>query len=157
MSMWSLTSCQINLSPLQKHFTSVETHKKNKTGIPTSKFEEYWALTVCISKRYHNVVICAPSLQKRFKCVGLLSTKRSECTADEGTNKPHFIMDYNMRKQGVDAVNQMCNTYSVACVTKRWTMAVWLTELDIAGISTQILFHSNAGNTRKHMRIYLKQ
>lgn len=50
----------------------------------------------------------------------------------------------------------MCGTYSVARVTRRWPLVIFLVLMDIAGINAQILFYSNGQNHKVSRRIFLK-
>ncbi|KAF2903968.1 hypothetical protein ILUMI_02203, partial [Ignelater luminosus] len=75
---------------------------------------------------------------------------------DEETHKPEIILNYNAAKGAVDTVDQMCGTYSVARVTRRWPLVVFYALLDIAGINTHVMFYSNEGNPKDFRRIFLK-
>jgi hypothetical protein len=41
----------------------------------------------------------------------------------------------DMTKGGVDMIDQMCDAYSVACVTRLWSVAVFFSLMNMAGIS----------------------
>jgi hypothetical protein len=60
--------------------------------------------------------------------------------ADNPANKPSQIMAYNASKGGVDTVDQMCRRFSVKRQTRRWTMSLFYTVVDIAALNTFTLF-----------------
>lgn len=85
----------------------------------------------------------------------LLSTLHDSPTIDEHTKKPEMIMDYNITKGGVDTVDQMCNAYNVARITRR-PMAIFYSLMNIAVINAQILYCSNPENPKPFRRDFLK-
>ncbi|XP_055924651.1 uncharacterized protein LOC129956739 [Argiope bruennichi] len=77
-----------------------------------------------------------------------------EQTGDE--QKPDMITFYNQTKGGVDAVDKMCETYSVARKTQSWPLTVFFSILNIAGINAQRLYMSN-GHSISSRRNFLHQ
>lgn len=83
-----------------------------------------------------------------------LDDKIDEDTGDK--RKPEIITYYNQTNIGVDIEDKMCSSYSVARNTKRGSMVVFFSLLNISGINCQILFFAN-GNEAIRRRAYLKQ
>lgn len=75
---------------------------------------------------------------------------------DLETQKPEIILDYNATKGGVDTVDQMCGTYAVKRISRRWPLIIFFSIMDMAGINAQILFNSNLNNPNYPRRIFLK-
>lgn len=75
---------------------------------------------------------------------------------DEETKKPEINLDYNATKGAVDTVDQMCGSYSVKRITKRWPLVIFFSIMDMAGINALILYHSNANNLKLKRRVFLK-
>lgn len=72
----------------------------------------------------------------KSKVVLLLSTKhQTRAINQDSNNKSDVILFYNSIKGGVDSVDQMARRYSVKRKTRRWTMSLFFTQIDIAGIN----------------------
>lgn len=67
-----------------------------------------------------------------------------------------MILDYNATKGGVDTVDQMCGTYTIKRITRRWPLVIFFSIVDMAGINAQVLFNYNLHNTIIPRRIFLK-
>ncbi|XP_065081662.1 uncharacterized protein LOC135704154 [Ochlerotatus camptorhynchus] len=90
------------------------------------------------------------------KGVFLLSTTHDFGSVDADSRKPHMIIDYNRTKGGVDTVDQLCATFSVARVTNRWPMVIFNTILNISGINAQIIDKSiRREDSPKFRRVFL--
>ena len=96
-------------------------------------------------------------VSRKNKCVILISTSHDDDKIDPETQKPDIILDYNKNKGGVDTVDQLCNTYSVARKTRRWPLAVFFSLLNIGGINAFVI-HSekNPQSPPQPRRIFLK-
>lgn len=66
------------------------------------------------------------------------------------TKKPEMILDYIAIKGAVDTVDQMCGSYSVKRITRRWPLVIFFSIIDMAGINAFILYNSNAKNQAKN-------
>ena len=96
---------------------------------------------------------------KKKKNVILISSMHDdggidECTGDK--KKPEIISYYNQHKIGVDMVDKMCSAYDVQRGTRRWSMVVFFSMLNIAGINSQIIYIGNK-NEQICRRFFLKQ
>ena len=60
--------------------------------------------------------------------------KIDECTGDE--RKPDMITFYNMKKSGVDTLDQLCAAYNESQNTRRWPMTVLYAMLKFAGVNS---------------------
>jgi len=77
----------------------------------------------------------------KSKVVLLLSTKHhSRSVSTERSQKPEVISFYNTTKGGVDTVDQMVRRYSVKRQTRRWTLSLFYTMIDIATLNAFALF-----------------
>ena len=56
---------------------------------------------------------------------------------DNKKNKSTINLFYNSTKGGVDVIDYMCRVYSAKRGTKRWTMSLFGTMIDIAAINAQ--------------------
>lgn len=65
------------------------------------------------------------------------SSSIDETTGDDF--KPEIITFYNMTKAGVDTVDKLCATYSVARKCNRWPLVIFFRIIDIAGINSFVL------------------
>lgn len=68
-------------------------------------------------------------VQKKNKSIVALSGMHSVSVID---NERLIIMD--MTKGGVYMIDQMCNAYSIACITRLWSVVVFLLLINMAGI-----------------------
>lgn len=50
----------------------------------------------------------------------------------------------------------MCDVYSVARVTRRWSLVIFFSLMDVAGINAQAIFCANEKNKKYKRRIFLK-
>lgn len=74
---------------------------------------------------------------------------------NEENYKPEIILHYNRTKSGVDCVDKLCASYNVARNTRRWTMVVFFSMLNVAGINALVVSHGNCQETsarRKFLR-----
>jgi hypothetical protein len=86
----------------------------------------------------------------------LVSTIHNDDKIDETTQqlrKPEIIT-YNLTKNGVDTVDQLCVTYDVSR-NSRWPLTVFCALLNVAGINAQVIFASNI-QTQMKRRQFLK-
>lgn len=96
---------------------------------------------------------------RRGKVVLLASTMHHDAKIDDDEKKkPEMIIDYNRNKCGVDVVDEMCATYSVSRITKRWPLVTFYGLLNIGAINAYVIVKSNDNSTRdkKPRRDYIK-
>ncbi|XP_072395022.1 uncharacterized protein [Diabrotica undecimpunctata] len=92
----------------------------------------------------------------------LLSTLHHDDQIDPTTgdeSKHEAIMFYNSTKSGVDTVDQLRGSYTVARNTKRWPMVIFYALLDVAAINAFVIQRSNTPDlkTSKRRRFFLKE
>ncbi|CAG4936644.1 unnamed protein product [Parnassius apollo] len=73
-----------------------------------------------------------------------------ESATSETSEKPEVIGYYNSTKAGVDAVDQMCHSYSCSRRTKRWPLAIFYNMLDVAGINSHTILNNNNNRNGKN-------
>lgn len=140
--------------------TALGTLRKNKAEIPpiftTTKGREDLSSLFGFQKDC-TVVSYVP---KRNKVVLLASTMHHDGKKDSGEGrKPEMIIDYNRTKCGVDVVDELCATYSVARATRRWPLVLFYGLLNIGGINAYIVVKANKesnGAVMAKRRIALK-
>lgn len=74
--------------------------------------------------------------------------------------KPDIIHYYNKTKSSVDVMDQMLGRYTTKRRTKRWPLAFFYNILDLAALSSYIIYVSNNSMLRKRSndrRIFLRQ
>jgi hypothetical protein len=153
------TSFELLTDLRQDRLSLVGTVRKNKAFVPaelkTTKNREVTS-SLFGFRREGTLVSYVP---KKGRNVIVVSSMHFDKTIDEQTGdkqKPDIITFYNQTKGGVDAVDKMCETYSVSRKTQRWPLTVFFGILNVAGINAQILFMSN-GNSIRSRRNFLRQ
>lgn len=151
------TSYQLARELLSQKITMVGTLKKNKRELPPDFLPDKKRPVRSSMFGFQNDMSIVSYVPKKSRAVILLSTMHSDSSVDDTTKKPEIILDYNSYKGGVDTVDKMCSTYSVARRTRRWPLAIFFQLLNIAGINSQILYNANhVENPYKYRRLYLK-
>jgi hypothetical protein len=66
--------------------------------------------------------------------------------------KPEIITLYNLKKDGVDVVAEMCAAFSCARNTRSWPMVIFYSILNVAGMNAFIIFfpQQEQQNTEKN-------
>jgi len=54
-------------------------------------------------------------------------------------------MFYNQTKGGVDVVDELKGEYSVSRISCRWSLTIFFSLMNIAGINSQIIYRENTG------------
>ncbi|KAJ8951921.1 hypothetical protein NQ314_007629 [Rhamnusium bicolor] len=85
-----------------------------------------------------------------------LSTTHVDDKIDPESEKPMMIVDYNNTKYGVDVVDQMCASHSVARNSRRWPLTVFFNMMNIGGINTPVLYQLNNHNNPIVRREFLR-
>ncbi|XP_045456067.1 uncharacterized protein LOC123665880 [Melitaea cinxia] len=140
--------------------TALGTLRKNKAEIPP-------VFTATKDREVHSSLFgfqddctVVSYVPKKNKVVLLASTVHHDGKKDSGEEKkPEMIMDYNRTKCGVDVVDEMCATYSVARATKRWPLVLFYGILNVSGINAYVIVKANKVNSGAVMaqkRIALK-
>lgn len=85
--------------------------------------------------------------QKKNKNVLLISTMHEQGDIDPESveKKPEVIMFYNQTKGGVDVVDELKGEYSVSRISCRWSLTIFFSLMNIAGINSQIIYRENTG------------
>lgn len=89
---------------------------------------------------------------KKGKVVLLVSTMHHDAMIDPDTGdklKPTMITDYNMHKCGVDVVDEMCGTYSVSRVSKRWPLTIFFGLMNVGAINAYVIYNANMKRLQK--------
>ena len=155
MDNW-YTSHPLAIRLLEKNLTCIGTIRKNKREIPPEFLPKKDRAPSTSLFGYQKDLTLVSFVPKKNKAVILLSTMHNSGIINEETNKPEIIEDYNATKGGVDTVDQMCGSYTVARITRRWPLAVFFALMDIAGINAQIIYCANESNPKNPRRIFLK-
>lgn len=144
-----------------RRLSYVGTLKKNKWQIPMPlkdiKNREINS-SVFGFRKEGTLVSYVPQNKSNKKNVLVISSMHHDDTIDEETGtkkKPEIITYYNKTKVGVDMVDKMCSLYNVSRNTRRWSMAVFFSMLNVAAINAQIIYLGN-GNDTPPRRLFLK-
>lgn len=127
------TSIPLAKSMFEKKITLLGTLRKNKREIPPCFQPNKSKPTGKTQFGYRPDMTLLSYTTKPNKSVILLSTTHDFGDIDVETKKPQMILDYNHTKCGVDVVDQLCATYSVARVTNRWPMVIFYSMVNISG------------------------
>ncbi|GBP09473.1 Dynactin subunit 4 [Eumeta japonica] len=124
--------------------TALGTVKKNKPEIPpvftVAKYRDIPSSIFGFQKDC-TLVSYVP---KNNKVVLLASTMHHDGKKDSGeAKKPEMILDYNRSKCGVDVVDELCGTYSVSRITKRWPLVIFYGLLNVGGINAYVIVKAN--------------
>lgn len=138
--------------------TVVGTVRKNKNELPV-EFVQTKSRPVFSSMfgYQHNKTIVS-YVPKKNRNVILVSSMHFDDTIDQETgekSKPEIISTYNSTKSGVDVVDKLGATYNCARNTRRWSMVVFYSLLNVAGINSQIIHTANNPNENMVRRKYL--
>ncbi len=81
--------------------------------------------------------------------------KNERLDEDDVKMEPQLVQFYNRTKGGVDTVNKMCGQYTTACISRRWSLAVFFAMLDIGGINATVPYWLNK-DEEVAKRMYLR-
>lgn len=152
------TSFPLSKILLDHKITMVGTLRKNKSEIPNQFLPNKFRPEKTSLFGFTKTTTIVSYVPKKGKSVILLSTHHHNNSIDPSSEddlKPEIITFYNSTKGGVDTVDQMCGTYSVARRTRRWPMVVFFACLNVAGINSMIIFMSKGYNVTSR-REFLK-
>lgn len=142
---------------LQKGITFLGTMKKNKREIPIEFLPSKTRSVNSHIFGFQENFCLTSSVPKKNKAVIFLSTMHNTSDVDEDSKKSLVNLDYNSTKGGVDTVDQMCASYSVSRITRRWPLAVFFRHLDIAGINARVILKFNNLDNKDNRRVFLKK
>lgn len=136
--------------------TFLGTLKKNKRELPAEFLPHKNREVKSSIFGFQKDLTIVSHVPKKNKSVILVSTMHDSGEIDQETKKPEIILDYNATKGAVDTFDQMCGSYSVKRITRRWPLVIFFSIMDMAGINAFILYNSNANNKKIKRRIFLK-
>lgn len=150
------TSLPLALDLLENDkLTTVGTIKKNKREIPPFMKEVKNRPVESSIFAFRNNCTLVSYKPKQNKVVLALSTFHIEDDEIEDESisaghKPKLITFYNDTKSGVDIADEMKCAYSVARITRRWTLRIFFSFLNISGINSYVIYKDNTSHiTRK--------
>lgn len=134
--------------------TLVGTMRSNRKGIPDFMKNSKDRPVGSTIFAYKDNLTLLSFKSKRNKTVLALSTLHPEnCEVpeipDSDIHKPEIILFYNKTKSGVDKVDEMKAGYSVARITRRWTLVIFFALLNIGGINAYIVYKGNKNESLK--------
>ena len=115
----NITNFALASELLLKKTTYVGTLQKNKSDIPPEFQANKTRQTGSTLFGFDKDKTLVSFVPKKSKSVLLVCTMHHNDKIDDQTGKPEIILYYNQIKAAVDAVDQMCRTYSVQRKTKR--------------------------------------
>lgn len=154
------TSVPLFESLLQKHkLTAVGTIRKNKADIPAKLLETRNKEVFSSQFAFQKDLTLLSYVSKKGKVTLLLSSLHHDDTIlpDSEKKLPEMISFYNFTKCGVDVVDEMSASYSVARATRRWPLAIFYSLLNTAGINSQIIFRENNNGNKLSRRLFIKE
>lgn len=141
------TSVPLAETLLRDHrLTLVGTIRKNKTEIPPFFIEVKNRPVTSSVFGFKEDLVLVSYAPKKNKVVLLLSTmhRTDKIDVDSGeAHKPEILTFYNLTKGGVDVVDELKQLYSVARVSNRWSLTLFYSLLNIAGVNAYIILKSN--------------
>jgi len=96
---------------------------------------------------YGEDILLTSYVPKNNKNVLLISTmhERGDIDPQSVEQKPEVIMFYNQTKGGVDVVDELKGEYSISRIICRWSLTIFFSLMNIAGINSQIIYRENSG------------
>ena len=134
------TNLKLTTDLLNDKFTLVVgTMRRNKREVPPSMLPDKRRPEKSSIFRFTDHTAMDLYVPKRGKAVILLSSMHADDNVSDG-GKPDIILFYNSRKGGVDALDQLCATYTTKHKTLGWPLSLFFTFLDIAAVSASIVW-----------------
>ncbi|KAL4088632.1 hypothetical protein QTP88_023721 [Uroleucon formosanum] len=149
MDNW-YSSIPLSLDLLKNHnLTMVGTIRKNKREIPPCFLDTKKRTLNSSVFGYGEDILLTSYVPKKNKNVLLISTMHEQGDIDPESveKKPEVIMFYNQTKGGVDVVDELKGEYSVSRISCRWSLTIFFSLMNIAGINSQIIYRENTGKT----------
>lgn len=157
MDNW-FTSVTLADDLLRDHnLTLVGTLRKNKPEIPNefkNKNMQEHKTTFGFQPTKTLLSYCS----KKNKFVIMLSTMHHSGVVDDTSDKklPEIIEFYNKTKGGVDVVDKLIGTYSVARVCRRWPLRLLFTFLDVGALNAHIILDTVNTANKFQRKVFLK-
>lgn len=124
-------------------FTSVGTLRKNKKVIPP-QFQANRRRAVGENLfAYRPFITISSYVQKQNKSILFLSSYHRNPKVIDG--KSTINLFYNQTKGGVDVLDKLCHTYSAQRTTNRWSNALFMNMVNVAGVAAFVI-HRNINN-----------
>lgn len=152
------TSVPLAEQLLETHnLTLVGTIRKNKSEIP-NEFKQMGLEVYSTVFGYTPTQTLLSYCPKKNKVVLLLSTMHNNGIVDDTSEKkiPEIIKFYNKTKGGVDVVDKLISTYSVARVCNRWPLRLFFTFLDVGAVNAHIILDTVHPDNQMGRKIFLK-
>lgn len=92
---------------------------------------------------------------ERGQTILLLSTKHNDASCDDN-GKPRIFLDFQTTKSAVDLVEELCGAHTCSRRSGRWSLALFMTLMNIAGINAHVLYCANEANKKVERRAFLK-
>lgn len=138
---------------------SVGTLRKNKREIPKTLLEVKQRQSTSSMFGFQKHTTMVSYVPKKGKNVILLSSLHHDDMIDELTgdkNLPEIISFYNFTKGGVNVVDELSGSYSVARNCRRWPLRIFFSLMDTAGINSQVIYRANTNDNFKKRRIFFE-
>lgn len=142
------------------HLTSVGTVRKNKKHIPrkllTTKKRAVYSSLFAFQPKI-TAVSYTPKKNKNVILFSTLHHTDEYIPESEDKQLPEIIDFYNMTKGRVDTLDELSANYTVARNSRRWTMTLFYSLLNTAGVNAQVIFKSNTKEYGMKRSLFLKQ
>jgi hypothetical protein len=132
------------LSVLHDHkLTMVRTLRRNKQEIPTKIVDVKRSPVGTSLFIFDKEMMITSFYPWKNKMVLLLSTTHQGKEVDTNSPKKTEIVEfYNKTKGGVDALDQLCITYSCSRKTRRWPLRVFYALLNMVQVNAIVILNS---------------
>lgn len=139
------------------NLTVVGTVRKNKPEVP-NEFKQKGMERLSTIFGFTPTSTLLSYCPKKDKTVILLSTMHHQGIIDETSNKrlPEIISFYNKTKGGVDVVDKLIGSYSVARICNRWPLRLFFTFLDVGSVNAHIILGSLHQEAKIQRKTFLK-
>lgn len=158
MDNWFMSVPLVAELKTEHKLTAVGTLRKNKREIPEIFTQTRARPPQSSLFGFSDTATLVSYVQKKYRNVLLLSSMHDNDSIDESSGearKPEILTLYNITKGGVDTLDFMKGTYSVARISRRWPLVVFFAMLNIGGINSFIIWQANNQNDSTR-RAFLK-
>ncbi|XP_053956119.1 piggyBac transposable element-derived protein 1-like [Anastrepha ludens] len=145
------TSLNLGKYLMSKGLAILGTVRQNKTFVPYEmKADRNRAEESFIFGFLDGKFSLVSYVQKRgISVIILASTPLTNSIVAEKKNKPQYILDYDVNKGGVDAMDKMLSAYSTKRKTLRRPLAMFYNMLDISSLASFIIYSENNPYNRR--------
>lgn len=157
------TSFELISTLIKNHqLTFVGGVKKNTKELPKDFVDTKSRLPNSTIFGYRKDTTILSYVSENGKSIILASTMddtkpKTSSSKTQETDKPSLVNFFNSTKEGVERVEQYCSTYDVSRFTKRWSMIMFFSFLNIGAINSYVIFLQNNSIQNLFRRVYLKQ